>query len=81
MDEIRKAFGKRVRCLRLRRGLTQEMLAWEVDLSPEMISNIERGRHAPDFSRLGLFAGALGVAIEELFRFPIGTQVADGENE
>ncbi|HEX6930189.1 MAG TPA: helix-turn-helix transcriptional regulator [Gammaproteobacteria bacterium] len=67
--EIHVLFGRRIRFLRLRAGLTQEKLAEAARLSPVSISNIERGLYAPAFHRLPRLACALNVSIHELFMF------------
>lgn len=41
--DFKRGFGARVKALRENRGLTQEELAAEIDLSPHQISAIERG--------------------------------------
>lgn len=67
--EIHVLFGRRIRFLRHRAGLTQEKLAEAAQLSPVSISNIERGLYAPAFYRLPGLAEALGVKLQELFVF------------
>lgn len=67
--QIYVQFGRRVRRLRHKAGLTQETLAEAARLSPVSISNIERGLHAPSFRRLGDLAVALKVELHELFMF------------
>lgn len=67
--QITILFGKRVRWLRRKAGMTQEMLAEAAQLSPVSVSNIERGLHAPSFRRLPGLAEALKVEIHELFVF------------
>jgi transcriptional regulator with XRE-family HTH domain len=41
--KVAKAFGQRVRELRLEKGMTQEQLAEAAGLHPTFISNVERG--------------------------------------
>ncbi|HEX7048475.1 MAG TPA: helix-turn-helix transcriptional regulator [Gammaproteobacteria bacterium] len=67
--KIHVLFGRRIRFLRLRAGLTQEKLAEAARLSPVSISNIERGLYAPAFYRLANLADALDVELHELFLF------------
>ena len=45
------------------------MLANEVGLTIESISNIERGIHGPTFENLEKIAIALNVPVKELFEF------------
>lgn len=67
--QIHFLFGRRIRHLRHKAGMTQERLAELARLSPVSVSNIERGIHAPSFRRLPNLANALQVALHELFIF------------
>jgi len=67
--EIHDLFGKRLRELRIRTGLTQEGLKKAAMLSPATISNIERGAYAPTFRRLHKLAQAPHIGMHELFIF------------
>lgn len=67
--QLQTSFGRRIRELRRKAGLTQEALAEATRLSPVSISNIERGVHAPAFRRLSDLARALSVEVHELFLF------------
>lgn len=69
MDSLKSRFGRRLKQLRLYRGLTQEELAEATRLSAESISNLERGKHAPKFETLEVLAQALGVSVKALFEF------------
>src|SRR5436190_23433869 len=69
VDDLRAAFGYRVRELRERAGLTQEALAERADLDVTYVSGIERGRRNPGLNILGRLAKAL--------RVPLPTLVAD----
>jgi DNA-binding XRE family transcriptional regulator len=60
-QDLAAAFGKRLRTLRLERGLTQEQLAETADLHPTFISNVERGYSAPTLYTLLHLAEALDV--------------------
>ncbi len=63
-----KRFGKRVRQLRLERGLTQEALGNKCDLDPTYIGRIERGEQNSSLVVIGAIAKGLGVSLEELFK-------------
>jgi transcriptional regulator with XRE-family HTH domain len=65
-EKVAKAFGARLRELRLERGLTQEALAEAADVHPTFISNVERGYSAPTLYTLLGLARALGVRPGEL---------------
>ncbi|MBN1310787.1 MAG: helix-turn-helix transcriptional regulator [Anaerolineae bacterium] len=69
MSSLRAKFGKQLRRIRKRRDLTQEQLAEIVDVSPEFISNVERGINAPSFETLEKLAEALRVAIKDFFDY------------
>lgn len=59
--------GARVRALRNDAGLTQEQLAAEVDVAPETMSRIERGRLVPSTDLVTRIAAGLGVPTGALF--------------
>jgi transcriptional regulator with XRE-family HTH domain len=65
---IVKKFGKRVRQLRLERGLTQEGLGDKCGLDMTYIGRIERGEQNSSLIVIGAIAKGLGVSVEELFR-------------
>jgi transcriptional regulator with XRE-family HTH domain len=58
--------GGRVRDLRVRRGLTQEQLAFEAQIDLTYLGGIERGRRNPSLLVMVQIASALGVAPAEL---------------
>lgn len=59
---------KRLRRARLARGLTQERLAEELDVSPSQVGRFERGEAEPDSSYLISIADALDTRTEALLR-------------
>jgi len=61
------SLGARIKALRGERGLQQRQLAEKAGLTPSMVSQIESGRLTPSLPTLGKLAGALGVAIGQLF--------------
>jgi transcriptional regulator with XRE-family HTH domain len=69
VPSLREKFGHRIRELRLQRHLTQEEFSELVGISIDMLSVIERGRHAPSFDRLEQIADRLGVEVSYLFDF------------
>ena len=69
MPTLRVQFGKKVRSLRRRAGLTQEELADKVEISVDFLSLVERGINAPSFENIEKLASALGVEPRELFDF------------
>jgi transcriptional regulator with XRE-family HTH domain len=66
-DEHRAAFGRRLRDLRQRVGMTQQALAHAVGIDRSFISGVETGRHSIAVDRAYQIAAALGVSINELF--------------
>ncbi len=69
MDAYVSAFGAHIRMLRLERGLSQEEVAHRAGVHVTYLSGIERGRRNPSLMNLRRIAGALGVAVAELFSF------------
>ncbi|MBK8563006.1 MAG: helix-turn-helix transcriptional regulator [Saprospiraceae bacterium] len=66
-----KAFGQRLRELRLAKGFTQEQLAYSSDLEFSQISRIERGVINTSISQVFQIAAAFGVPPKELFDFEL----------
>ena len=66
MDDLRAAFGQRVKELREGMGWSQEQLAERAALDPTYISGIERGQRNPGLNALNYLARALGVSLPEL---------------
>lgn len=68
-ETLKKRFGRRVRSIRAARGLTQEGLAEKAGLSPEYVSQIERGEASPSFETVSSIASAFSVGPSALFDF------------
>jgi transcriptional regulator with XRE-family HTH domain len=64
-----KAFGKRMRELRIARNLSQEALAWKADSELSQISRMERGIVNAGLSQIFKIAKALEVHPKEMFSF------------
>ena len=64
---IKVAFGKRVRELRTKKGLSQEGLGLTCDLDRTYIGSIERGERNVSLVNIQRIAVALGVPLRELF--------------
>jgi transcriptional regulator with XRE-family HTH domain len=60
------ALGKAIRQLRNKQGDSQEKLANEAGITPNMLSLIERGEGNPSWVTVKGIAGALGMSISEL---------------
>ena len=67
MKDVEKRFGKRVRELRLAKGLSQEELAYRADVHRTYLGGIERGERNPALKNISAIAEALGVSLSELF--------------
>ena len=72
MDQ--KAIGRRIKAARERKGLTQEELAEEVNLSPMHVSVIERGVKLPKLETLINIANVLDVSADVLLQDVVNNQ-------
>ena len=63
---IQTLFGRRLRSLRTDRGLTQQQLGEEADLSFKYLGAIERGEENPSLKVIGKLAEALEVEPREM---------------
>ncbi len=70
--DLKQEVGSRVKAARKLRGLTQAALAEAIDMSFETVSNLERGKTAPNFSTLSDIASALDVEMKYFFDFEDG---------
>ena len=59
--------GKKIKALRLQKGVTQEALAGELGVSAQAVSKWENGTTLPDIQLLPPLAVYFGVSIDELF--------------
>lgn len=66
-EGIRENFGARIRYLRLKAGLSQEVLADLCGLDRTYIGGIERGERNPSLINIGKIAAALRVPVLVLF--------------
>ena len=62
-------FGKRLREIRKRKGLTQEQLADLMNMEVNNISYLEQGKHLPKKENLEKLCEALDIEPKELFDF------------
>lgn len=63
-----EALGRALRQLRERRGLTQELVAFDAGVSDEYLGCVERGTINPSFSLLLRIARTLGLTASELVK-------------
>ncbi len=62
----RSAFGRRLRALRIERGLSQEALADLAGIHRTYVGSVERGERNIALDNIHALADALGVAASEL---------------
>ena len=65
-DKLLRLFGHRLKEIRLKKGFSQETLAFEADVPISQIGRIERGEVNTTLSTLNLLAKALKVSMKEL---------------
>lgn len=70
MRSLLKLVGARLRTLRKEQGLKVAEVAAELDCDPSSIYSIEKGRHAPSFTRLVELARLLKCNELDLLTFP-----------
>jgi transcriptional regulator with XRE-family HTH domain len=66
VEDLRLAFGDRVRKLRTALKLSQEQLAERADLHWTFVSGVERGKRSPGLNTIARLARALEVTPSEL---------------
>ena len=66
----RRAFGARLREIRLDLGWSQERLAEEATLHRTYVSSVERGQRNLSLDNIYAVADALGVDVSDLFGHP-----------
>ncbi|MFE1593908.1 helix-turn-helix domain-containing protein [Nocardia sp. NPDC058705] len=62
----REALGERLRALRLEQRATLVDTAGRAGISPQYLSEVERGRKEPSSEMIAALAGALGTSLGEL---------------
>jgi transcriptional regulator with XRE-family HTH domain len=66
---LRKQFGKKLRSIRKRHGMTQQQFAELLDISIDFVSLVERGLNAPSFESIEAFSIILGIPVKDFFDF------------
>ena len=66
-DEVIKAFGRKLRDLRISKGLSQEQLANEAEIPLSQVGRIERGEINPTLSTIYILAKTFNLPIQKLF--------------
>jgi len=67
MNTTIRVIGQTIKELRLRQGLTLEVLAERSGCTPGFISQVERNQAAPSITTLYAIAGVLGVKVTDFF--------------
>jgi len=67
MAKIQLQFGKKLREIRLSKGISQEDLAEKAELHRTYISSVERGERNISLVNIQRLAKALGIKIRDLF--------------
>ena len=65
--DIKKSFGKKLKKIRLERGLSQESLALSADLDRTYIPSIEKGERNVSITVIEKLARALKISIKDFF--------------
>ena len=68
--KARALVARNLRRLRVRKGLSQEVLAVDARIDRTYVSRLERGLENPTVAVLERMAGALGTQIAEFFTAP-----------
>jgi transcriptional regulator with XRE-family HTH domain len=69
MQDIREAFGRKLKEIRKNRDYTQEVLAEMIELSPRQLIRIENGKNFPSVETLNKISHALNIDFQNLFDF------------
>jgi transcriptional regulator with XRE-family HTH domain len=77
----RSMMARRLRDARIRTGMSARKLAIQLDCSPSLISQIERGKATPSVSRLYAIVTVLGISMDSLFPEPAEPRAAQAPAE
>lgn len=67
-NSTKEIFRINLKYFRNKRGFTQEKLSELCGISSDYLSEIERGRKTPSFTRMDLICDALGIEAYKLFK-------------
>jgi transcriptional regulator with XRE-family HTH domain len=68
--DLREVFATNLRRLRHEKGLSQDDLAYEAEVSRSYLSQLEKGAYFASLKIVGRLAEALGVEPAELVKLP-----------
>lgn len=71
LNKVNKEFGLKIKIERIRRGITQDELAYNAKINRNTLGNIERGENSPSFSTIYMIAKALNIKLKNLMDFDI----------
>jgi|SRR5579863_4386649 len=66
-DQLHLAFGESLKAWRQQRGLSQEELANDANMSASFVGMLERGEKTTTLAQIGKLADALSIEIKDLF--------------
>lgn len=75
--DIKKLFGKRIKNLRIKHGLTQSQIAELVNVDPKHISCIENGKNFPSASIITKLSSTFEIHPKSLFEFEPEPSIVD----
>lgn len=65
--DLKQMIGSRIQRIRKIKGLTQDKLAENVNISPKYLSSIERGKENPTLNTLITLSESLNVDLDDFF--------------
>ncbi|PKQ65917.1 transcriptional regulator [Labilibaculum filiforme] len=71
--DLQVQFGKRVRELRLAKGLSQEALALKAEVDRTYMTSVENGKRNVAIQNIGKIIAALDISIQDFFNSEIFT--------
>ena len=71
MPDGENKFGKKLKAIRLERGMSQDEMAKLLGTTKQVISHYEIGKRSPKISIALKYAQILGIAMEELSDHPV----------
>ena len=66
MDLDYKAIGKRIKAARIKKGVTQDVIAERIGITPQHMSNVETANSKVSLATLVTIANELDVSFDEL---------------
>lgn len=79
IKEIHMDIGYKIKFYRNLKSLSQEKLAWQANITPSYLGQLERGLKSPTINTLEKISSALNISLVELFSSPI-TFTKDQQN-